>query len=220
MNHQFRGSLFRILRVTLLVLALIGGALWLRRFITSLHSEQAVINAEIVQIRTPITGVLEIEDVRPGMLLKKGDPIFKVTNQRFGDREAVAQYNLLQAQVETLRSELASAKRDLEVDEAEQKKQREYFQRGIVSRIAKETAETSFTTVQKLVENKREQLEHVEKRAQEMEAQMNLEKKSEMTAPEDGLIWSIAGKSGEQVNSNTLIMEVINPSRIWVDAFF
>ena len=53
-----------------------------------------------------------------------------------------------------------------------------------------------------------------------MEAQMKMQKASVVTMPTDGLIWSITGKSGEQANSNALVMEVINPSRIWVDAFF
>mgnify|MGYP006316105907 FL=1 len=96
MNHAIRGSLFRILRVTVLVLVLIAAATWLRNILTSLESEQAVINAEIIEIRTPITGVLEINDVRPGMLVEKGKPLFRVENPRFGDRETVAQFNTLQ----------------------------------------------------------------------------------------------------------------------------
>ena len=78
MNHAIRRSLFRILRVTVLVLVLIAAAMWLKNILTSLQSEQAVINAEIIQIRTPITGVLEIDEVRPGMLLPKGQPLFQI----------------------------------------------------------------------------------------------------------------------------------------------
>ena len=62
MNHALRRSLFRILRVTVLVLVLIAAAMWLRNILTSLESEQAVINAEIIQIRTPIAGVLGTVD--------------------------------------------------------------------------------------------------------------------------------------------------------------
>jgi multidrug resistance efflux pump len=75
-------------------------------------------------------------------------------------------------------------------------------------------------TLRQLVDVKTQQLARTAKRAQEMEAQMTLQKASVVTMPTDGLIWSITGKSGEQANSNTLVMEVINPSRIWVDAFF
>ena len=220
MNHAIRGSLFRILRVTVLVLVLIAAATWLRNILTSLESEQAVINAEIIEIRTPITGVLEINDVRPGMLLEKGKPLFRVENPRFGDRETVAQFNTLQTLVESLRAELASARRELEVAGVEQERARRLYKAQVIARVEKELAETRCVTLRQLVDVKTQQLARTAKRAQEMEAQMTLQKASVVTMPTDGLIWSITGKSGEQANSNTLVMEVINPSRIWVDAFF
>ena len=142
MNHAIRGSLFRILRVTVLVLVLIAAATWLRNILTSLESEQAVINAEIIEIRTPITGVLEINDVRPGMLLEKGKPLFRVENPRFGDRETVAQFNTLQTLVESLRAELASARRELEVAGVEQERARRLYKAQVIARVEKELAET------------------------------------------------------------------------------
>jgi multidrug resistance efflux pump len=220
MNQLIRASLFRILRVTVLVLVLIALAVWLRNILTSLESEQAVINAEIIQIRTPITGVLEIDDVRPGMLLAKGQPLFKIVNPRFGDRETVAQFNTLQTQVESLRAELASARRELEVADVEQKRARRLYKAEVIARVEKELAETRFVTLRQLVDIKTEQLARTVKRSQEMEAQMKLQKESVVTMPADGLIWTITGKNGEHANSNALVMEVINPSRIWVDAFF
>ncbi len=220
MNHAIRRSLFRILRVTVLVLVLIALAMWLKNILTSLESEQAVINAEIIQIRTPITGVLEIDEVRPGMLLPKGQPLFQIENPRFGDRETVAQFNTLQTQVESLQAELASVRRELEVANVEQERARRLYKAEVIARMEKELAETRFVTLRKLEDVKTEQLARMAKRAQEMEAQMKMQKEALVTMPTDGLIWSITGKSGEQANSNTLVMEVINPSRIWVDAFF
>jgi multidrug resistance efflux pump len=220
MNHAIRGSLLRILRITVLVLVLIGAAIWLRNILTSLESEQAVINAEIIQIRTPIAGVLEIDDLRPGMLLAKGQLLFKIENPRFGDRETVAQFNTLQTQVESLRAELASVRRELEVAGVEQERARRLYKAEVIARVEKELAETRFVTLRQLVNVKTGQLDRTAKRAQDMEAQMKLQEASVVTMPADGLIWSITGKSGEQANSNALVMEVINPSRIWVDAFF
>jgi multidrug resistance efflux pump len=220
MNHAIRSSLFRILRITGLVLVLIAVAMWLRNILTSLESEQAVINAEIIQIRTPITGVLEIDDVRPGMLLPKGKPLFRIENPRFGDRETVAQFNTLQTLVESLRAEIASARRELEVADVERERARRLYRAHVIPRVEKELAETRFVTLQQLVDVKSEQLARTANRAQEMEAQTKLQKASVVTMPTDGLIWSIAGKSGELANANTLVMEVINPSRIWVDGFF
>src|SRR4051794_9145734 len=101
----FRGRFFRILRVAALVLVLICGAQWLRRSFTAIQSEQAVINAEIVQIRTPITGELQMGELRPGMLRHKGDVLFKIKNARFGNGESVAQYNGIQNLLEMQKGE-------------------------------------------------------------------------------------------------------------------
>ena len=57
-------------------------------------------------------------------------------------------------------------------------------------------------------------------RVKEMAGQSALQKESVVTMPADGLVWTISGKPGEQMDANHLVMEVINPSHIWVDAFF
>jgi multidrug resistance efflux pump len=125
MNHAIRGSLFRILRVTVLVLVLIAAATWLRNILTSLESEQAVINAEIIEIRTPITGVLEINDVRPGMLLEKGKPLFRVENPRF-EPQTVAQFNTFANLVESSgRARVGTT--ELEVAGVEQERARRLY---------------------------------------------------------------------------------------------
>lgn len=215
-----RSSLFRILRVTVLVLVLIGGAVWLRHILTSLDSEQAVINAEIIQVRAPINGVIVIGDVRPGLQLKKGDPLFKIENERFGDRETVTQFNLLESQAETLRGEVASVRRDLDVAVAEQARAQRLYKAELIARVAKEIEDTRVITTKKLLDAKTDQLARAEVRAREMESQMKLQKESIVLMPDNGLVWSISGKNGEQVSPNTVVIEVINPAHIWVDAFF
>ena len=51
-----------------------------------------------------------MSNIRPGMLLKKGDPLFTVENSRFGDRESVSQYNTLLSQADALQGEILGAK--------------------------------------------------------------------------------------------------------------
>lgn len=220
MKSGFRSSVFRILRVTLIMLALIGAATWLRRMLTSIESEQAVINAEIIQIRTPIKGQLAIGEVRQGMVLKKGAPLFKVVDVRFGDRETVAQYNALQTLVDALNAELFGAKHQLELAQIARDRAVRLYNTGVIARAAKELDETKFEMAEKLVQAKTEQLDRAEARTKEMGEQMAMQKQSVATMPADGLIWSIAGKTGEEVNTNTLVMEVLNPANIWVEAFF
>lgn len=220
MFSVLRGSLFRILRVTIIVLVLIGSAVWLRGILTSLESEQAVINAEILQLRTPITGQLVIGDIRPGALLKKGDLLFKVQNSHFGDRESVAQYNTLLSQLDSIQNELVGAKNSASQLRVTLEKNRWLFQRGILAKIVADESQTSYDNAVALVQAKTEQLARTQGRVKEMAQQSALQKESVVTMPQDGLIWSVAGKPGEQVDANRLVMEVINPAHIWVDAFF
>jgi multidrug resistance efflux pump len=220
MNYDFRGGLFRILRVTVIVLVLIGAAVWLRGIVTSLKSEQAVINAEIIQIRTPITGQLQLKDIRPGMFFKKGDVLLTVENKRFGDRGSSAQYNLLQNQVENLQNELQGAKQNVPAEKLTLDTNRRLFQGGLIPRNQVVEAEARYENAVKLVSAKADQLAHSQSRLKEMAEQARLQRESVITMPVDGLIWSMAGKPGEQVDENHVIMEVINPAHIWVDAFF
>src|SRR5947209_2373594 len=127
LDSHVRISAFRVLRVAAVVLVMIGAAVWLRNSFTLLRSEQAVINAEIVELRTPILGELQIHDVRPGMAVKAGDPLFRVVNPRFGDRESVAQYNGMQNLVETERSELLGAQQSLNLAKVESERAERLF---------------------------------------------------------------------------------------------
>ncbi len=220
MSYDFRGGLFRIVRVAIIVLVLIGAAVWLRGILVSLKSEQAVINAEIIQIRTPITGLLQLRDIRPGMSFKKGDVLMKVENTRFGDRGSSAQYNLLQSQVENLQNELQGAKQNVPAEKLTLDTNRRLFRDGLIARNQVAEAEARYENAVKLVSAKADQLAQSQSRLNEMAEQARLQRESTIVMPVDGLIWSMAGKPGEQVEENHVIMEVINPAHIWVDAFF
>ncbi len=220
MSKGIGSSIFRIFRVTVVVLVLIGTATWIRRSMTSVESEQAVINAEILQIRTPITGILEMKEIRPGMALKQGTPLFRVENPRFGDRESVTQYNALQTLSESLRSELMGAEQTLLAAKVALSRNRDLYKDKLIARREVEIDEMNVSSGEKLVAAKKEQLARSEARTREMANQMDLQKQCTGTMPIDGVVWSISGKTGEQLDSNTKVLEILNPSRVWVDAFF
>ena len=220
MIANFRGGLFRVLRITLVVMLLMGAAVWLRGVMTSLDSEQAVINAEIVQIRTPIAGQLRMGNIRPGALLKKGDPLFTVENLHFGDRESVAQHNGLLGQADTLQGEVLGAKNTVGQEELTLEKDRRLYDMGAIAHIVLLESQKRLDNARDIVKSKEDQLVRVQARVQEMGEQSALQKESVVTMPVDGLVWAISGKPGEQVDADHLVLEVINPDHIWVDAFF
>lgn len=220
MNSDLRGSIFRILRFSLLILTLIGLAMWLRSAFTAVESEQAVINAEIIQIRTPIGGEIEMTDIRPGTVLQKGDLLFKVKNARFGDRESSAQFNEMQNNIELLTSELLGAKENLVLLGTTRDRSRRLYQSQLIARMQMEEDDERFVSAQRLVAAKEEQLERSRERLKELAQQRELQKESIVVMPMNGLIWSVVGKMGEQIEANKPVLEVINPDHIWVDAFF
>jgi multidrug resistance efflux pump len=215
-----RIRIFRVLRVTVVVFAVLFTASWLRNNFMALRSEQAVINAEIMQLRSPIDGILEMGSARPGTLLKKGDVVFTVVNPRFGDRESVSQYNGLQNMVENIRSELLGAGHTRDLAQIDVDHANRLYALKLIPRIEMEQANAKLEIAKNLVEDRQKLLGRSMQRAEEMGRQMELQKQSEVRMPEDGLVWSIEGKSGELMENNKLVMEVINPSRMWVDAFF
>lgn len=219
-HWNLRASVFRVLRVAAIVLVIVGASAWLHNSLTSLRSEQAVINAEIVELRTPIVGELQIHDIRPGMVVKAGDPLFQIVNPRFGDSESVAQYNGLQNLVETERSELLGAQQNLDLTKVESERADRLYSSQVISRIEVEQAHYRRDAATQSIEEKKQQVQRSEQRAAEMKKQMDLRKDSVVTAPIDGIVWSVAAKAGEQMDSNKLVMQIVNPSRIWVDAFF
>jgi multidrug resistance efflux pump len=220
MISNLRGGLFRVLRVTLIVTLLIGVAVWLRGLMTSLDSEQAVINADIIQIRTPIAGQIRMNNIRPGMLLKRGDPLFTVENLHFGDRESVSQYNSLLSQADTLQGEVLGAKNTVSQEQITLEKDQRLYDLGGLARIVLLESQKRFENARDIVKSKEDQLARTQARVREMGEQSALQKESVVTMPANGLVWTISGKQGEQVDADHLVMEIINPDHIWVDAFF
>lgn len=220
MNSKVRGSIFRIVRVMVVVLLLITLSMWVRDYLSSLASEQAVINAQVLQIRTPIGGQLEFADIRPGTFVKKGEVLLKVVNSRFGDRVSAAQANSLELHVEELQNEAVSARYTRDVDRVTRDQYRRLHASGAISRMEVMKAESRYDMAVELATSKEEQLIQARRRSEEMAQQSMLQKESVITMPTDGVIWAVAGKPGEQVEPNHLVMEIINPANIWVDAFF
>jgi multidrug resistance efflux pump len=67
--------------------------------------------------------------------------------------------------------------------------------------------------------NRKDQLRAAEARRREIEQQVALQKEAVMTMPFDGVVWSVRGQSGSQVGAQESVIHVLDPKRIWVDAF-
>ena len=72
---------------------------------TSVVSDQAYLNAEIVTVRAPIGGALEMEKLEPGQKVAAGTPLFRIANPRFADTAIASELRRMQELVERLRVE-------------------------------------------------------------------------------------------------------------------
>ena len=220
MKPESRRAVFRLARICLIVALLFGVGRWLHSTLRSRESEQAIINAELVQIRTPIGGQLDFAGLRPGTYVKKGTPLLRVSNPRFGDRASSALASSEESAVATLESEALGARYMIEVEAKNRSQYRLLFKSGSVARQEMEKAEMRYDMAVDLAKVKQEQLERAKIRARQMAEQAELQKECVLEMPSDGVVWAISAKPGEQVDANQLVMEVINTQHVWVDAFF
>jgi multidrug resistance efflux pump len=220
MKTDLRSSLFRVIRAAVVVAALLAAGTWLRQWMGKLQSEQAVINAELIQIRTPIGGQLDFAGLRPGTPMKKGEVLLRVRNARFGDQSSAAQANVLQTQVDQIEGEALGARYSAQVEEVTVRQYERLFKSGSIARQELMRAQSRLAMAEELVRSKDDQLTRARERAKQMDEQSALQKECVITMPTDGVIWSVASKPGEQVEANQSVVEILNPAHLWVDAFF
>ena len=90
--HSRQTGIVRVLRVCL-VLAVTAALAWFYlRNVLFVRSAEAVINSEVISLRSPIEGEVHVtEGVSPGLVLEAGSGVFTVENPRFGNLENFTQ---------------------------------------------------------------------------------------------------------------------------------
>jgi multidrug resistance efflux pump len=215
-----RRWLFRGLRLTAAG-ALLGGAAMLTRVqVTTVSSDQAYLNGSITALRTPITGVLALETTEPGMRLPAGASVFHIENSRFGNGDSMAQLNWNQELLERFRVELAEAELRL----ARQFELFGYhevlFKDNMIPRMQYLEEESKVAICRIVANNRKEQLRAAEVRSREIEQQLALQKQAEVTMPFDGIVWAVRAQHGSHIAANEPVLQVLDPRKLWVDAFF
>lgn len=214
-----RRTIFRTIRL-LLAAAVLGGIGYFGwRAFTVVVAEQAYINADIVTVRAAIDGELEMAGLKPGALVDEGAPLFRITNPRFANTEAASELSRLQELVERLR--LESEEADVRLAQFEEHARHAAgLQREKLLPPLQVLEETSKVAVAKTVAvRKREQLELAEARCRMMERNVALLKESSIAAPFSGAVWSTPMQAGNQVQANETVMQLIDPKRVWVEAY-
>ncbi|MDD5746373.1 MAG: HlyD family efflux transporter periplasmic adaptor subunit [Candidatus Omnitrophica bacterium] len=185
-----------------------------------LSSEQALINTEIISIHSPISGIIHMNDIVLGSACPKDYPLFKVNNPCFGNVESTAQFTYLQNLIDVTNAELRQNVVQREKYVADQQRFKTLEAVGGVSRRDLEGVENALAVIDSAIEKKSEQLQHQRERLSEARQQMDLQKEAEVLMPLDGVIWAVVKKNNEMINANDEVIQVIDPKKILVDAFF
>lgn len=100
-------KVFRLVRLLMtLGVAVATGSIVLQHY-SKVRSRQAFINAEIVKVRNPIAGNLELKNLKPGESIVAGENIGTVANLREGVDLEVAKLNLI-SQIEQAKQDSTS----------------------------------------------------------------------------------------------------------------
>lgn len=210
----------QLIRLTVIITVVVVLSYMIVKECRMLSSEQALINTEIISIHSPISGVVNMNDVVLGVAYPKAYALFKVNNPCFGNVESTAQFNYLQNLIDVINNELIQNVLYREKYIADQRRFRILQVVGGVSRRDLEEVENSLTVIDNVIEKKREQLKHLQERFLEAQQQMNLQKEYEVLMPFNGVLWAVVKKNNEIVNANDEVIQIIDPKKIWVDAFF
>ena len=211
---------FRCARLVLTGALLAGVGAYARHTLTSATSEQAYINAEMTVLRAPIEGQLQWQPVQPGTTLFRGTEVFRVENPRFGNQDAMAQLNWLRELTDRLRAEADEAAVRCRQQEQVYRLEEKLHEEKLISRLAFLEEETKLALARTALTNKQAQARQADARAREVERQVELQKEAMVQMPFDGVAWTVPAKNGAQVAAHEPVLQVIDPRRIWVDAFF
>ncbi len=215
-----RRLLFRCVRLVLSGALMAGAGLYARHAFLSATSEQAFINAEMTVLRAPIEGQLLLEPVQPGALIGGGAKLFRVENPRFGNQEAMAQSNWVRELTERLQAEAEEAAVHLRQQEQVYQLHEKLYEQQLISKLAFLEEETKLTLARTTLTNKEAQARQAESRMREVERQVELQKEAVVQMPFDGVAWTIPARTGAQVAPHEAVLQVIDPRRVWVEAFF
>jgi len=218
-NSRARRWTFRAVRLVCAGALAYAAVTLAHKHVCVVGSEQAYLNGPVTALRAPIAGVLRLETVEPGVEVAAGAPLFRVENPRFGNVEAMSQLNWVQELVDRLRVETTEADHRLAHQEELFKHQEALFRDKIISRIVYLEEESKVALSRIAMNSKKEQLRAARARAEGIEKQLALQKQAVTTMPFDGVVWSARVQNGSEVGSQETVLHVIDPKRIWVDAF-
>jgi len=94
------------------------------------------------------------------------------------------------------------------------------YEEQVLSRLALLEEKTKLEMARAAVTNKQALAARALDRSRAIKKQVELQRTALVKMPFDGVAWAVPAKDGAEVSTHETVVEVLNPERIWVDAFF
>jgi multidrug resistance efflux pump len=184
--------------LTLLVVALASVIVWrmVMYYMFAPWTRDGHIRADVIQIAPDVSGLIQAVDVRDNQLIKRGDVLFSIDQDRF--KLALRQ---AQATVAERKETLAQAERELKRN------------RGLGNLVAREQLEESQSR------QMRAQSAMAESQVAVDAAQLNLDR-SVVRSPVDGYINDRAPRAHEFVTAGRPVLSVVDSDSFHIDGYF
>jgi multidrug resistance efflux pump len=210
---------FRGVRLVLSGALLSSVAFYTRQTVDQATSEQAYINGEITALRAPISGQLQIA-TSPGRVARSGETLFSVENTRFGNQEVSSQLNWATETAERLAAESEEASLRFKQQQEVYRIHEKLFEEQVLSRLALLEEQTKLEVARTAMTNRQTLAAQAQTRCLKIKGQVELQRTGIVDMPFDGVAWAVPAKHGAEVSTRETVVEVLDPKRIWVDAFF
>jgi multidrug resistance efflux pump len=211
---------FRCVRILVAAGILSTVAFYTREFVDHPGSEQAYINGEITALRAPIAGQVQFDALAPGHSLPAGMELFTIENTRFGNQEVAAQLNFAGESVERLQAESEEAALRFKQQEEVYRIHQKLYDEKVLSRLALLEEQTKLEVAGAVMTNKQTLAVQARDRCATIKRQVELQRAAVVKMPFDGVAWAVSAKNGAEVSTHETVVEILDPKRIWVDAFF
>ena len=218
-HRPWRNFLFRFVRTLIAIALLCAAFLLARKNLLNPTSDVAFLNADIISLRAPVAGELELEATQPGALIEEGQPLFRVKNVRVANQQVLSEVNTLEERVDRLRTECAEAAITAETEIDILKHYRALYERKTVSEVVLLEHQQKVAVSETVHKSKLEQLRFAEERRAEMLRLAAVQNEAKVTMPFAGVVWAVREQNGSQIGEHEKVVDVVNPKRIWVDAY-
>jgi len=219
-HSRKRQLFFRCVRLALAGALVSAAVAYARRTFTTAMSERAFLNADIVTLRAPIGGELNIENIERGKIITAGTPLFSIQNPRFGNQEVLSQLNFVEEAAERFRAEYKEAAVKVHQQEEIYALNEKLHVEKLISRLELLEERSKLEVARTVMVGKEEIAIQAERRRAAIQKQVELQKAAVARMPFDGVAWAIPARNGAEMSPHETILELIDPRRVWVDAFF